>query len=199
MANTAKKAILRAKVEGALVDLLVQTNAENVMVDENTTLTAKLASIVAAAATPADITTAISALRTELMGEGVPAAYDTFKELADYIESHQEAADALTTAIGDKADKTTVNAIKAITDGLGGMATKDNVSEADLTDALKAKINAAADANHGHENKAALDTITADKIAAWDGKSTVFVSAAVPAEMKDGDLLFQVVEDEAGE
>ena len=148
MANTAKKAILRAKVEGALVDLLVQTNAENVMVDENTTLTAKLAAIVAAAATPADITTAISALRTELMGEGVPEAYDTFKELADYIESHQTAADALTAAVG---------------------------------------------------NKAALDSITADKIAAWDGKSTVFVSAAVPAEMKDGDLLFQVVEDEAGE
>ena len=199
MANTAKKAILRAKVEGALVDLLVQTNAENVMVYENTTLTAKLAAIVAAAATPADITTAISALRTELMGEGVPEAYDTFKELADYIESHQTAADALTAAVGNKADKETVDAIKAITDGLGAMATKDSVSEADLTDALKVKINAAADANHGHENKAALDSITADKIAAWDGKSTVFVSAAVPAEMKDGDLLFQVVEDEAGE
>jgi len=198
MANTAKKAILRAKVEGALVDLLVQTNAENVMVDENTTLTAKLAAIVAAAATPADISTAISALRAELMGEGVPEAYDTFKELADYIENHKTAADALTAAVGNKADKETVDAIKAITDGLGGMATKDNVSEADLTDALKTKINAAADANHGHENKAALDTITADKIAAWDGKSTVYVSATVPAEIKDGDLLFQIVEDEAG-
>ena len=32
--TTAKKAIIQAMVEGVLVNLLVQTNAENVMVDE---------------------------------------------------------------------------------------------------------------------------------------------------------------------
>lgn len=53
----------------------------------------------------ASISTAISGLRTELMGEGVPEAYDTFKELADYIETHQTAADALTAAVGNKVDK----------------------------------------------------------------------------------------------
>lgn len=51
------------------------------------------------------ISTAISGLRTELMGEGVPEAYDTFKELADYIETHQTAADALAAAVGSKVDK----------------------------------------------------------------------------------------------
>jgi len=193
MANVAKVAILRAKVEGELVDLLIKTNAENILVDENTTLAAKLAEIIATAATPADIATAISAFRTELMGEGVPKAYDTFKKLADYIESHQTAADALTAAVGDKADKITVDTIKAAVDGLGSLSTKDKVAESDLTDELKTKITAAFDSNHGHENKAALDSITADKIAAWDGKSTVFVSTSVPSGMKDGDVLFQIV------
>ena len=109
MANIAKKAILRAKLEGVLTDLLVKTNADNVYVGESTTLTSKLAEIVADIATRAkstdvttEIGTAINNLRTELMGEGVPEAYDTFKELADYIESHQEAADALTAAVGNK-------------------------------------------------------------------------------------------------
>ena len=51
------------------------------------------------------IKTAIDNLRTELMGEGVPEAYDTFKELADYIERHQTVADALVAAIGNKVDK----------------------------------------------------------------------------------------------
>lgn len=51
------------------------------------------------------IKTAIDNLRTELMGEGVPEAYDTFKELADYIERHQAVADALVAAVGNKVDK----------------------------------------------------------------------------------------------
>lgn len=51
------------------------------------------------------IKTAIDNLRSELMGEGVPEAYDTFKELADYIERHQTVADALVAAIGNKVDK----------------------------------------------------------------------------------------------
>ena len=44
MPNLAKKAILRAKVAGVLTDLMVQTNAENVRVDD-TTLSAKLADL----------------------------------------------------------------------------------------------------------------------------------------------------------
>ena len=40
----------------------------------------------------------------ELIG-GAPATYDTLKEIADYIASHQEVADAITAAIGNKVDK----------------------------------------------------------------------------------------------
>lgn len=190
--TTAKKAIIQAMVEGVLVDLLVQTNAENVMVDETTTLTAKLAEMmadIAALPTNAMITASIAALRTELMGDGVPEAYDTFKELADYIETHQEAADALTAAIGEKADKTAVEAIQATINGLGALASKSTVEESDLSPELKEKLNAAS-----HENQAVLDGITAEKVTAWDAKSTVYVGTSAPANMADHDLFFKIVE-----
>ena len=195
--TTAKKAIIQAMVEGVVVDLLVQTNAENVMVDENTTLAAKLAEMmadIAALPTNSMITASIAALRTELMGDGVPEAYDTFKELADYIETHQEAADALTAAVGSKADKATVEAIQATISGLGALATKDAVEESDLSAALKEKISTAATGHHTHANKAVLDGITAEQVTAWDGKSTVYVGATAPATMTDNDLFFKIVE-----
>ena len=52
--------------------------------------------------------------------------------------------------------------------GLGSMAYKSEVAEADLNADLKAKVNASAAANHTHENKTVLDGITADKVSAWD-------------------------------
>ena len=52
--------------------------------------------------------------------------------------------------------------------GLGSLAYKSEVAEADLGEALAAKINAASGAQHTHDNKAVLDGITAEKVAAWD-------------------------------
>lgn len=74
--------------------------------------------------TETEVNTAIGGLRSELMGEGVPEAYDTFKELADYIEAHKTAADALTAAVGNKVDKV---------EGKG-------LSSNDYTDEEKAKL-----------------------------------------------------------
>ncbi len=44
----------------------------------------------------------------ELIG-GAPATMDTLKEIADYIAEHQDVADAMNAAIGNKADKTTAS------------------------------------------------------------------------------------------
>ena len=197
MPNLAKKAIIQARVQGVLTDLMPFNNAESVMVNQTTTLPDKLAEILSAVAelpTRDTVTAAIAALRTELMGDGVPEAYDTFKELADYIETHQEAADALTAAVGSKADKATVEAIQATISGLGALATKDAVEESDLSAALKEKISTAATGHHTHANKAVLDGITAEQVTAWDGKSTVYVGATAPATMTDNDLFFKIVE-----
>lgn len=229
MSNVAQKAILTAKIGGVLKDLMVKTTADQVFIDDSTTLAAKLTELVnaldgKAAAThthaQADVTgledaltarptteamnTAISTAISGLIN-GAPETYDTLKEIADYIDAHQDVVDALNASIGSKADASvvttlqeTVAAIKAVTDSLndslGALATKDSVAESDLDEALKAKVNAAAEGNHSHGNKAVLDGITADLVTAWNGKSTIYYSATQPAELAEGDLWAQLID-----
>lgn len=50
----------------------------------------------------------------------------------------------------------------------GALANLDEVAEENLNAALKEKVNAAAEGNHSHANKAVLDGITEAKVAAWD-------------------------------
>lgn len=54
----------------------------------------------------------------------------------------------------------------------GALASKNKVAEADLEDELKEKVNAAAEGNHSHSNKAVLDGVTAEKVTSWDGAAT---------------------------
>lgn len=54
----------------------------------------------------------------------------------------------------------------------GALSGKDKVAEADLADELKEKVNAAAEGNHSHSNKAVLDGVTAEKVTAWDGAAS---------------------------
>lgn len=255
MAN--KNAILKAKIEGVIYEIMVKTGAANVYVDDTTTLSAKLAEIIADVATratkdevttglagkadkahthaQADVTgladaltarptteamnTAISTAISDLIN-GAPETYDTLKEIADYISANDTAMDALNAAIGNKADKTAFEAVKATVDALGALASKDKVSEDDLADALKEKVNAASEGNHSHlnktlldtydqtnadlkdavakkhshDNKATLDKITEDNLTAWFGKSKIYYSATEPAALAEGDLWFQIQE-----
>lgn len=48
------------------------------------------------------IQTAIAGLKTEIMGDNVPAALDTLKEIADAIQNDQTATSAMATAIADR-------------------------------------------------------------------------------------------------
>lgn len=225
MSNVAQKAILTAKINGVLKDLMVKTSADQVFIDDSTTLAAKLTELVnaldgkAAAShthAQADVTgledaltarptteamnTAISTAISDLIG-GAPETYNTLKEIADYIDAHQDVVDTLNASIGNKADKstvetlqTTVTAIKTVTDSLGALATKDSVAESDLDEALKAKINASTAANHSHDNKTVLDGITADLVTAWNGKSAIYYSATQPIGLAEGDLWVQLID-----
>lgn len=192
---TTKYILEKIKIEGVLKDLLTKTNGDNTTVVYNgteQTLTSALAAILASIAalpTDADITAAINGLRTELMGEGVPEAYDTFKELADYIETHQEAADALTAAVGNKANAADLTAAVA---RIAALETK-KVAESDLDTALAEKVNAAAEGNHAHANKAVLDGITAAKVSAWDGLRGVRYGTEAPGDMQEGELFVRVI------
>lgn len=196
MSTTAKKAVLRALVEGALTDLMVKTQADNVYLDDTTTLAAKLSEMITAInekAKSADVAAQISAAIDGLIS-GAPATYDTLKEIADYISNHEDVVATLNAAIGNKADAATVTALQDVVNALGDLASKDQVGESDLDAALAAKINTAAEGGHSHANKAVLDAITEDRAAEWDSKGTVFVQTNQPANLAAGDLWIQILE-----
>ena len=196
MANIAKKAIVRALLDGALTDLMIKTTGEQVYLDDSTTLSAKLAELITSLnekAKKTDVTTEITTAINNLIA-GAPDTYDTLKEITDYIASHEDVADGLNSAIGNKLDKSTFEAFKGAVSALGALAGKSTVSETDLDAALKEKVNAAAEGNHTHGNKAALDGITSEKVTAWDGKSKVYYAATQLAELTANDLWVQLVE-----
>ena len=89
-----------------------------------------LQSALDAKASTSDLNTSIDALRQELLGDTPVEAYNTFTELAAYIEEHQDAADALTSAIGSKADKATTLSGYGITDAYTKTEVDAKISEA---------------------------------------------------------------------
>lgn len=195
MANATRNAILRALLDGALCDLMVKTKANNVWINDDTTLATKLAEIVASLndkVTTAAMEDAVDTAISNLIA-GAPETYNTLKELADYISTHEGVVETLNAAMQGKADKTTVEAIQATVNGLGALSKKSIVSESDLDEALKAKVNAASEGNHSHSNKAVLDGITAADITSWNGKGKTYVQTGQPANITANDLWIQLV------
>ena len=222
MSVNSKNAILKALIDGAITELMIKSTGENIYLSDGTSVSSKIASMVADISnrpTKSDVTTQISTLKTEILGNLPNDAYDTFTELAQYIKDHQEVSDALTSAIANKADKTTVEALQTTINGLGALATKNKVAETDLDDTLKTKINNASGSTHSHSNKtvldgitstkvkdwdnasskahshsnkAELDKITAGDVAKWNGKSRVIVSASQPSDLTANDLWISI-------
>ena len=196
MSSVSQQIILKAIVNGVITDLMVKTTGQMVYLDENTTLSSKIAEMVVAInerAKSEDITAEVDALRQELLGDVPVEAYNTFTELANYISEHQDIADALTEAIGNKANIDIVEDIQATLTSLGALATKDVISESDLDSNLQTKINNAAGANHAHANKTVLDGITAEKVAEWDGKANFYINASQPSGLNSNGIWFQTL------
>ena len=197
MANT-NFVLSKIMVGGEIRDIIAKATGKHTTVvwkETETTLDSALASIIAELSGQASgeaVDAKISAAIDELIG-GAPETYDTLKEIADYIESHKDVVTALNEAIGNKVNKS---------DGKG-------LSAEDFTAALKAKLEA-------------MPAITAAQVEAWNGKAdkTVASSTAdglmskedkarldglrgvrfgadVPADLKDGELFVQVVEETA--
>ena len=245
MATTAKNAIIKAKIEGVINELMVKTDAANVYVDSKTTLATKLSSIIADIATKAStkdltdglaakansththtqsqitgltdalaklastesVTSAIDALRQEMLGDTPVEAYNTFTELAAYIAEHKEVSDALSAAVGNKADKATTLKGYGITDAYTKTETDKKISDATggvsaatVQTALNSyktsndtRVSALETAKHTHANKTVLDGISSDKVSAWNGKAKVYYSAEEPANLTENDLWVQLV------
>ena len=171
-----------------------------------------LADALSTLATNTSVTSAIDALRQEMLGDTPAEAYNTFTELAQYIAEHKEVSDALTAAIGNKADKATTLSGYGITDAYTKTETDTKISEAVATatggesaasvktalDAYKTsndeRVDALETVKHTHTNKTVLDSITADDITAWNNKNTtkIYYSTTQPANLAEGDLWFAI-------
>ena len=108
---------------------------------------------------------AITALQNKLSGidEGDGTVKKYIDDAIAALNIGQYALAADLTALAGR-----VEALEATAEGLGSLATKDIVSEAELDEALKAKVNASAEANHSHDNKAELDKIADGDVAKWN-------------------------------
>lgn len=171
-----------------------------------TGLTAKLNNL----ATSESVTSAIDGLRQEMLGDTPVEAYNTFTELAAYIADHKEVSDALTEAVGKKADKATTISGYGITDAYTKTETDKKISDAVATatggesaasvkTALEsyktsndARVNALEADTHTHANKTVLDGITEGDITAWNNKTNtkIYYSETQPTNLAEGDLWF---------
>lgn len=133
-----------------------------------------------------EVTSAIDALRQEMLGDTPVEAYNTFTELAAYIAEHKEVSDALTAAVGNKADKATTISGYGITDAYTKTEVDTKISDAissatggesaaSVKTALEAyetsndaRVNALEADTHTHSNKTVLDGITSAKVSDWD-------------------------------
>lgn len=199
MAINAKDAIIKALVDGIITELMIKTVGTQVYLDDSTTLSAKISKMVAAINARAKttdvntlVTNSVNELRQELLGNLPAEAYNTFTELARYIEEHEEVSDALQSAIGNKADASLVSTIKATVDALGSLAKKNKVSESDLDSALLEKVNSASQGNHSHSNKTVLDGIKSTDVQNWNSKGKTYVASSQPSNITENDLWIQI-------
>ena len=122
-----KMVIFQDEVNGVLTDLMARSHVDNVIYEEGgqqKALSTKLAEIIAAVALKADSTTvtadikaANDALYNKIMGitaeDGatVNEAYDTLKEVAEYLTAHGDVVQGFTTDIAGL--KTAVEALQS--------------------------------------------------------------------------------------
>lgn len=210
-----KKAIFQQEIGGVLYDLLALTHVDNVIF-ENTdgskvALSEKLAEIIAAVALKADsadvteeITTANNALYKKIMGLAnddttVNEAYDTLKEVADYLTAHGDVVQGITTDIAGL--KNTVQTLQAGMTQVEHSTTNGNIKvdgeevqvythpsthPASMIEDTAEKVMMTA------AERQKLSGVTAGASAIVSGTGTVAEATAVPT------LMIKIVEDTEG-
>lgn len=114
-------------------------------------------------------------LAKQLIPENAAESLDTLAEIAAWIQAHPGDASAMNIAItklqailagiGGDGEKATV--VAYVADAIAALSIGDYAKAADLT-ALADRVTALEADTHTHSNKAVLDGVTAEKVAAWD-------------------------------
>lgn len=166
---SAKSAILKALIEGAITDLMVKTSVENVKIDDSTTLAAKLSEIITTLNTKAAKDSLSSYATTTALTEGLSGKADMSHthEQADitgmsYITNkladtptNSEVDTKISTAIAELINGApeTYNTLKEISDYIS--------AHADVVDTLTAAIGNKADASVVASIKTTVDALGA--------------------------------------
>lgn len=200
--TTMEKRIAKIKVEGVLKELAFKTTGEQVVMADGRTAETVIAAIITNIAnlpTGSDIDEKVKnscdALYNKIMGltdadTTIDEAYDTLKEVAEWIGSHGELAAQFTNDISGL--KTAVQALQAIG------ATKVEKSETNgniKIDGKEVTVYTApetisADKVVENDNK---QFVTAAEKDDWNGRPVIYSGETEPSKMKDGDIFLQIV------
>lgn len=200
--TTMEKRIAKIKVEGVLKELAFKTTGEQVVMADGRTAETVIAAIITNIAnlpTGSDIDEKVKnscdALYNKIMGltdadTTIDEAYDTLKEVAEWIGSHGELAAQFTNDISGL--KTAVQSLQAIG------ATKVEKSETNgniKIDGKEVTVYTApetisADKVVENDNK---QFVTAAEKDDWNGRPVIYSGETEPLNMKDGDIFLQIV------
>lgn len=164
-----KQVIFQEEIDGVLTDLMARTHVDNVIYEEGgkqIALSEKLASLIATVATKADsnnvtadIKTATDNLYNKIMGitaeDGAPVAeaYDTLKEVANYLTEHGSVVQGFTNDI---------SGLKKSVEGLKTGMTK--VEKSDTNGNVKVDGAEVVVYQHPSSHPASMITDTAEKV-----------------------------------
>lgn len=209
-----KQVIFQDEINGVLTDLMARSHVDNIIYEEGgqqIALSAKLASMIAAIAAKADSTAVASDIQTatnnlynRIMGitgeEGdtVAAAYDTLKEVAQYLTDHGSVVAGFTSDISglQTAVQTLQNTMTAVEHSETNGNVKVNNEEVQvyrhpdthpasmITDTAEKVMMTAAE-------RTKLGGMTAGASAIVSGSGTVAEATAVPT------LMIKIIEDNA--
>lgn len=188
-----KNAILKAMIEGTIHELMVKTNVDNVVLvdgSKETTLSLKLAEIISSLnskATTTEMNTAISTAISDLVN-GAPEAYNTLKEIADYLSSNDSVVNSINQVLEGKVSK----------EENKGLSTNDFTN--DYKTSLDSLIAGMSEWNNAQANvievvKVNGTALTPDASKAVDiSVPVIYAQTSTPSNMKNGDLFLQIVE-----
>lgn len=215
-----KNVLLQMKIEEILTDIMVQTGADNVIVDsakgENlatrlATIASQISELQTGGVSEEDVHSIVNEAINALIADA-PETYDTLKEIADYIAQNESVVSALNQAIGNKVDKvdgkglsendfTTI--LKNKLDNIAENATK--VEKSDVNGNIK--INGSDTTVYIHPSTAGNKHIPVggaegqfvayggeSGTAKWDTPKTIVKSgASAPDDLVNGELFFKVL------
>lgn len=211
-----KNVLVQMMIDSTLQNIMLQTGADNVIVDvaKGEMLSTRLASIATALAgmnSATEVDSKISKAIDDLIG-GAPETYDTLKEIADYIASDSTAMDALNKAILNKVDKVDGKGLSAndftsaLKTKLEGIATGATKVEKSTTNG-NVKINGVETTVYSHPTSAGNKHIpsggAANQVLVYGGsggtakwgtpKTTVRSGATTPQDLQEGELFFKIL------